>query len=281
MLSMEDAILRVRNRESDAVEQEVAEAVEAAEAALAVQQALDAEAEAAEMEAALAESENDAVALIEAASQNEAGPSGTTHDDDAAMPDPNAALPPMDGAPPPAGPSDGNASPHNAIPLTRLFIPDDLRGATIILGKDGISAQAIDWPHRLFFDQTTEGGAVCAVTVSKDGTHIAAGFEDTVVRVWDFRTSAVVLRLAEHEDTVWTTVFSPTENNKLASGSADRSAVIWDADDGSIYRSLKGHRGDVWSIAWSPDGKSIATGSVDGSVRIWDVENATTNILTG
>ncbi|THH14174.1 hypothetical protein EUX98_g9637 [Antrodiella citrinella] len=148
--------------------------------------------------------------------------------------------------------------------------PGNLLAATIVLAKDAPGrTRTVDWPRHVLYN----GGVVSSLTVSKDGTHIAAGFDDSFVRVWDLQTS-VVFQLQGHSDNVWATMFSPSENNKLVSGSADKTAIIWDVSTCDIARTLSAPdiTGSVYTVAYAPDGKTIATGSDNGFVYLWDAD---------
>ncbi|THH20166.1 hypothetical protein EUX98_g8641 [Antrodiella citrinella] len=145
-----------------------------------------------------------------------------------------------------------------------------LLAATIVSAKDAPGrTRILDWPRHVLYN----GGVVSSLTVSKDGTHIAAGFDDSFVRVWDLQTS-VVFQLQGHSDNVWVTMFSPSENNKLVSGSADKTAIIWDVNTCDIARTLSAPdiTGSVYTVAYAPDGKTIATGSDNGFVYLWDAD---------
>jgi len=73
------------------------------------------------------------------------------------------------------------------------------------------------------------GTDVNSLAFNKDGSMLAAGGFDGVVRVW-----------------------------AVASGSRPVERC-----------TLKGHSDVVFSVAWSPDGKTLASGSRDRTVRLW------------
>ncbi|THH29574.1 hypothetical protein EUX98_g4615 [Antrodiella citrinella] len=284
-LSIEESIRRQHRRHQNAVDQELQAAMAAEEAARRAEQQAREETE------ALAREEAEQEAAIQAVAAHTAGEAVGAATSAVRAETGEGAQPPAEGGEagtaavpntqdgvgnPPGTPQDRDQDqdmddPRGRSYLEEAIIPENLRGASIILGKDESGHPlTTEWPHNLLYDNSSEGGAVSSLTVSKDGSHIAAGFEDTFIRIWDTRTSVLTYRLQGHSDIVWSTVFSPTENDKLLSGSADRTAIVWNVKTGDVVRTLPDHDGDVWAVAYAPDGKMIATGSVDGSVYVWD-----------
>ena len=119
-----------------------------------------------------------------------------------------------------------------------------------------------------------DSNVVSSVAYSPDGTHIASGSWDTIVRIWNAATGGLVRTLAGHADYVSSVAYSP-DGRQIASGSEDETVRIWDARTGRLLHTLSGHTGRVKSVAYSPDGARIASGSWDNTVRIWDARNGT------
>ena len=124
-------------------------------------------------------------------------------------------------------------------------------------------------------------GMVRNIAFSPDGTKIA-GESDGNIRVWDVRTSEILLTLTLKGDGFFdrgwesfidSLVFSP-DGKILASGSAD-GIRIWDLQHrGVLSQTLTGghRRCRVNSLAFNPDGKILAGGSANGIIHLWDVE---------
>jgi WD40 repeat protein len=110
---------------------------------------------------------------------------------------------------------------------------------------------------------------VWAVAISPDGSRIASGGQDSIVKVWDSRSGRARLTLAGHTRQVSCVAFSP-DSSRIVSGSVDRSLKVWDASSGRLLRTLQGHAKPVNSVAISADGRRIVSGSSDNTVKVWD-----------
>jgi WD40 repeat protein len=77
-----------------------------------------------------------------------------------------------------------------------------------------------------------DGGPLQRLAFSPDGTMIAAGTTDDLVRVWDVR----------------------------------------DARNPQLRAVLHGHTERVWGVAFAPDNRTLATAGADRTVRVWDID---------
>lgn len=111
---------------------------------------------------------------------------------------------------------------------------------------------------------------VVSIAFSRDGSTLASGGFDRVVKLWDVATGRERATLEGHEGWIAAVAYSP-DGTMLASGSHDRSIRLWDAATGQSLATLRGHTGNVYSVAFSPDGEWLASGSLDGSVRLWEL----------
>ncbi len=110
-------------------------------------------------------------------------------------------------------------------------------------------------------------GWVNCVAFSPDGTAVATGGADGVVRLWDTATRAQTRQLVGHADSVLAVAWSP-DGASIASGGNDKVVGIWDAASGHLAWQLAGHNHAVNGVAWSPDGARVASGAA--TVRLWD-----------
>jgi WD40 repeat protein len=105
---------------------------------------------------------------------------------------------------------------------------------------------------------------------SRDGSRVASGSQDKIVRVWSVQTGQCEHTLEGHSGRVWSVVFSP-DGSRVASGLNDKTVRVWDVQTGQCEHTLNGHSGSVISVVFSPDGSRVVSGSSDNTVRVWDV----------
>jgi WD40 repeat protein len=127
----------------------------------------------------------------------------------------------------------------------------------------------------------TPSTELIAVVWSPDGTMIAGGGTDGIVRVWDASTNAPLMEMVGDSEVVFAVAWSP-DSTRLASGGRDGFTRIWnvkgaDLPAGHLVAELEGLR-DIVTIAWSPDGAMIASGSQMGNgsfsnLFIWDASS--------
>jgi WD40 repeat protein len=155
-----------------------------------------------------------------------------------------------------------------------LFIsPDGLRvaacwhdGQRINLAVfDAITGQrtaVCDGPHEL----------LNAVAFSPDGTRLATGGDDRMVRVWDAATGALQATCRGHASKVLAVAFRP-DGARLATASADGTVRQWDpATCRQVEPAYERHTGEVAAVAYSPDGERVASAGTDRTVRVWRAE---------
>ena len=117
-------------------------------------------------------------------------------------------------------------------------------------------------------------GVVWSLTRLQDG-RLAAGYEDSSIRVWDVARGELDARLIGHTYAVMSLTVLP--DGRLLSGSYDRTIRVWGegalsvrggGDTAVCAATLEGHTGYVTSLVVLRDG-AVASGSWDGSVRFW------------
>jgi serine/threonine protein kinase len=128
------------------------------------------------------------------------------------------------------------------------------------------------------------------VTLSADGTRVAAGAADGQIKVWDLhdlpRHRAIAI-LRGHRETVGTLLFIDEAGRYLVSASGhprgarpglDSSIRLWDVETGGQPRLephavLEGHTGGVYCVAFHPSEPRLASGSADRTIKLWDTES--------
>lgn len=106
-----------------------------------------------------------------------------------------------------------------------------------------------------------------------DGSTIASGDEDGVLKIWDGWTGESISGSIEgHTHAVCDVKFSPDGTRFVSAGSDDKAVKIWDARSGKLILQLKADS-QFHAFVYSPDGCRVVSGHGDGRVRIWDAQN--------
>jgi eukaryotic-like serine/threonine-protein kinase len=153
-----------------------------------------------------------------------------------------------------------------------------LRSSTPIAAGFGLGGERIAYKSREIVDITTgkaaatlpPQGQMACLTVSPDGTRLAAGMATGRVYVSDFATGRREAWLRGHDDGVLDAAFSP-DGALIATASRDGTARTWDARTGALEHVFRGHDGSVEFVAFTGDGRRLVTAATDGTVRVWDL----------
>jgi WD40 repeat protein len=118
------------------------------------------------------------------------------------------------------------------------------------------------------------------MSFSRDGTILATGSDDGLVRLWNCATGELVATLRGHADVVECVAFSPVKG-LLVSGGKAGELIFWDpATYAEVARFSADHSKLVWDVAFSPDGRLLAVAERDQAywmkagmhdVKIWDI----------
>lgn len=107
----------------------------------------------------------------------------------------------------------------------------------------------------------------------RDGTRLAAGYEDGAVKIWDLKSSTVLHQVPAnvHQSRV-TAIDTHPENNLMASISTDGKVILTTSNNGKIVGQLETEN-DLETVAFAenPQLGYLALGTLMGSVTIWDV----------
>lgn len=132
------------------------------------------------------------------------------------------------------------------------------------------------------------------IDFSDDNHLVAAGFEDSYIRVWSIDGKAIQSsnldinsnppsnskRLFGHSGPVYMVSFAPSVTDRddaaaptnvrwLLSCSEDKTVRLWSLDLWQCVVAYRGHDTPVWDIAWGPFGHYFATAGHDKTARLW------------
>lgn len=150
---------------------------------------------------------------------------------------------------------------------------------SVALGLDGRAAAGyVDGTIRLWArgelletPAMAHTDGVYALAYSLDGTVLASGGGDNLVRLWDAATgTALTEPLAGHTNWVMSLAYSPDGSLFVTSG-IDGTLILWDVSGVELARLDTGHTDYVRDLAFNADGSLLASASADGTVRLWDM----------
>jgi WD40 repeat protein len=118
--------------------------------------------------------------------------------------------------------------------------------------------------------------AAIEAAVSPDGSLVATGGYDGMIRLWDPATGQLVRVLVGHESYVYGIAWSADGRYLASAGSFDATVRVWEAKTGLPVKVLRGLKDAPISVAWSPDGALLAAGTIEsGYVSIWRIATGT------
>ncbi|WP_197289367.1 TIR domain-containing protein [Saccharothrix sp. NRRL B-16348] len=144
----------------------------------------------------------------------------------------------------------------------------------VVSGSGEAKAVVSFWKagNRELLGTVDAGDAVFATAFTPDGTVVATGSRDGIVRLWDVAERRIVGEpLTGHTGPVGALAFTP-DGRTLASAGDDGVIRLWDvATRTTDGEPLVGHTGAVYSLAFDRDGRTLASGGGDNSVRLWNM----------
>jgi WD40 repeat protein len=130
--------------------------------------------------------------------------------------------------------------------------------------------------------QLTAPSPIRSLRVLAEGTKVATGHEDGVIRIWNFDQLAAPVEgegepaapqqeLTGHSKPVTAFAWSTVEGPRLVSASEDGTLRLWDLEEGKEARQIA-HGSPVSAVTVSADGAQLAGAGPDGIVRIWNAK---------
>lgn len=156
--------------------------------------------------------------------------------------------------------NDPNAPPNNRIPLPELRDADKLDRVNAMkealkrvkLGPDFL-------PSICFYTFLNCHLGVTVAEISEDSTLLAAGFGDSLVRVW----SLTPVKLKSMK--------SAQDLETIDKEADDVLYRMMDERSGVENRVLMGHSGPVTAVSFSPDHTYLLSSSEDATIRLWSL----------
>lgn len=142
---------------------------------------------------------------------------------------------------------------------TRLVLADGVTGRSGVVRLIGLPEGQVlaAWPAH---DDT-----IYAVDFSRDGTRLATGGGDRLIKIWETATHRELARLEGHGAQVLAVAFNP-DATQVVSGGADKELNMWDVTTREKINGLGNHTAAVNAVSWPGDGKTILAAAGNGAV---------------
>jgi WD40 repeat protein len=119
-----------------------------------------------------------------------------------------------------------------------------------------------------------------ALAVTSDGTLLATGGNDRIVKFWNAAAGTDVVTLTGQASIVGRLAFSK-DGTLLAAATGDILGAdvaaradetrLWEVAGRQVRAVLQGPRDSMMTMAFHFDGTTVITGGLDGTIRLWDV----------
>ncbi|MFY0688882.1 MAG: WD40 repeat domain-containing protein [Cyclobacteriaceae bacterium] len=108
-----------------------------------------------------------------------------------------------------------------------------------------------------------------ARTIALNEQHIAVGYSDNYIRIFERESFNCVHEFRAHDISVFTLQFDPT-GRYLVSGSRDAQIKIWEVQNYELVNAISAHMYAINHLTFSPDHRHFVSCSMDKSIKIWD-----------
>lgn len=113
-------------------------------------------------------------------------------------------------------------------------------------------------------------GGLRGGAVSRDGKWVAAGGDDSLVRVWNEATQELRTALGGHAGRITAVAFHP-DHQTVAAGAADGMVRVWNLHGTEPWVSFQAHTKEVMGLAFAGDGQMLLTGG-DRTPKLWRID---------
>ncbi|XP_026753064.3 WD repeat-containing protein 3 [Galleria mellonella] len=116
-----------------------------------------------------------------------------------------------------------------------------------------------------------ENIVVSQICASPTGNHMAVGYIDGNINVFDLINNEVLCVFSGHNSAI-TCLQYDEQGHRLVSGSKDTEVILWDIVAETGIARFSGHKGAVTSVSFINGKNCIVSSSKDTFVKFWDIE---------
>ncbi len=137
-----------------------------------------------------------------------------------------------------------------------------------VLAQNGPTGKKISGD---FCEQVSaHSGLIMTSAISPDGTFLATGGTDKLVKIWRLPEGKLLSTQVGHNAAIGFVTFNP-ESTRLISASVDNDIKVWRVPEGLAVNSISGGDDTVSAVACSPDTSLLATGHMGGGIVLWNL----------
>jgi WD40 repeat protein len=151
----------------------------------------------------------------------------------------------------------------NPVATALAWSPDSKTLA--VGGQQGVTLYTPDLVQTAHLPDTRSD--ISALGWSSDGTKLAAGRYDGLIRVWDV-AGKILFTLRGHLGAVNAIVWGANDT-QIATAGDDLSVRVWDVTTGTQIASMDKHRDRVYALAWGANVPVLISGGADNAVWLW------------
>lgn len=120
--------------------------------------------------------------------------------------------------------------------------------------------------------QSPHAAGISTIAWNPDGSKVAVGYTDGLVRIWDTADNSLLVILEGHSDEITTIGWSPVDN-RIITGSFDGTARVWHSYTGEHLTILFKINDAITWTGWNPAGTQLFTFNFShGELNIWDAK---------
>ncbi|XP_068631733.1 WD repeat-containing protein 3 [Battus philenor] len=116
-----------------------------------------------------------------------------------------------------------------------------------------------------------ENVVVSQIAASPTGNHMAVGYVDGNINVFELTNNEIVCVFAGHKSAV-TSLQYDEQGHRIVSGGADTEVILWDVVSETGVARFSGHKGAITSVLFINGKNCIVSSSKDTFVKFWDIE---------